>query len=169
MKVLCSRCFCAAGLLSLLVASWLGIADAQARGAYPGRVPDEKVLMDDERICLAMNIYHEARGESKRGKLAVAAVTMNRVKSPKYPDTICEVVWQPYQFSWTLLPKKLREPAEPDAWKVAIKIARDFVKGGKKWKGVGNATLYHNQTVRPDWSRKGRLVARVGRHRFYTL
>ncbi len=47
-----------------------------------------------EAICLATNIYHEARGESYAGKVAVANVTMNRVTSPKFPNTICDVVYQ---------------------------------------------------------------------------
>ena len=42
--------------------------------------------------CLALNIYHEARGESIEGQIAVSQVVMERVKSPKYPNTICEVV-----------------------------------------------------------------------------
>ncbi|HIE75488.1 MAG TPA: cell wall hydrolase, partial [Gammaproteobacteria bacterium] len=51
--------------------------------------------------CLALNIYHEARGESHDGQVAVAAVTLNRMQSASYPDTVCGVVWQPHQFSWT--------------------------------------------------------------------
>ena len=51
--------------------------------------------------CLALNIYHEARGERVEGQIAVAHVTMNRVNHEKWPSTICEVVYQPKQFSWT--------------------------------------------------------------------
>ena len=50
--------------------------------------------------CLARNIYHEARGESLQGQIAVAAVTVNRVLTKGYPSSICQVVYQPYQFSW---------------------------------------------------------------------
>ena len=44
--------------------------------------------------CLAMAIYYEARGESEKGQIAVAQVIMNRVKSRKYPGSICNVVYQ---------------------------------------------------------------------------
>ena len=159
MKFSETRWFNVAGLLSLLIAGWLGPVSAQAGQALP----------DDEKMCMAFNIYHEARGESKRGKLAVAAVTMNRVKSSKYPDSICDVVWQPYQFSWTMLPEKRHLPKEGKAWQASLKIAREFSAGKKKWNGIGKATHYHNDTVRPRWSAKSRLVAQVGRHSFYTL
>jgi len=55
----------------------------------------------EQLYCGAQNIYHESRGESNLGQIAVAHVVRNRVESPKYPNTVCEVVWQPKQFSWT--------------------------------------------------------------------
>ena len=51
--------------------------------------------------CLAIAMYYEARNQPIDGQLAVAQVIMNRVESPRYPDTVCEVVWQPKQFSFT--------------------------------------------------------------------
>ena len=66
--------------------------------------------------CLALNIYHEARGESLEGRLAVAAVTMNRVRDKRFPDRVCEGVWQPRQFSWTHDGRSDR-PREAKAWK----------------------------------------------------
>ena len=72
--------------------------------------PVEPVAVDaDELNCLAMNIYHEARGESETGRLAVANVTMNRVNHYKYPDTICGVVQQGIHYTnWkgNLMPKR---------------------------------------------------------------
>ena len=50
----------------------------------------------DEVECLALNIYHEARNQPTVGKLAVAQVTMNRVKDVRFPNTICGVVYQGY-------------------------------------------------------------------------
>ena len=44
--------------------------------------------------CLAQNIYHEARSESTAGRMAVALVTLNRVKDQRFPNTICGVVKQ---------------------------------------------------------------------------
>jgi len=76
----------------------------------------ELVEQEDEYYsqlqCLALNIYHEARSESPLGQEAVGLVTMNRVQDKRYPDTVCDVVYQAHvdskgrpkrnkcQFSW---------------------------------------------------------------------
>lgn len=57
-------------------------------------------LLKSEFECMAQNLYHEARGESIKGLIAVASVVLNRTQAPNFPDTICEVVYQKYQFSW---------------------------------------------------------------------
>ena len=44
-------------------------------------------LAEGEKLCLAQAIYHEARGESREGQLAVANVIINRAMSKKYPST----------------------------------------------------------------------------------
>ncbi|MCJ8322923.1 MAG: cell wall hydrolase [Rhizobiales bacterium] len=51
--------------------------------------------------CFVDNVYFEARNQTETGKFAVAFVTLNRVNSEDFPNSICEVVWQPGQFSWT--------------------------------------------------------------------
>ena len=78
-----------------------------------------------ELRCLAQNIYFEARGERQAGQLAVGLVTMNRVNSKRFPNTVCKVVWQKRQFSWTHDGKSDR-PTDMKAWKLAQKIA-EFV------------------------------------------
>ena len=64
------------------------------------RVPVATKEQEKELRCLALNIHFEARGESDQGKIAVAVVTLNRVKSKRFPSTICGVVKQKNQFSW---------------------------------------------------------------------
>lgn len=118
--------------------------------------------------CLAMNIYQEARGEPDKGKFAVAAVTMNRVKNKYYPSTICGVVWQPKQFSWTNLRKKYHVIKNTRAWEKALIIAQRFIDGDD-WTGVGKATHYHATTVSPNWKNEDNLIAQVGNHLFYAL
>ena len=62
----------------------------------------------DELICLAKNIYFEARAESLQGKMAVANVTKNRVESKNHPDTYCDVVKEgPVRESWKT--KKIKD------------------------------------------------------------
>ena len=62
----------------------------------------EPNIDSDELECLAKNIYHEARGESREGKVAVANVTLNRVHSARFPDTVCGVVYQAVYSRWWL-------------------------------------------------------------------
>lgn len=118
---------------------------------------------DDASImCLAKNIYYEARGEPKAGKLAVAKVTLNRVASPKFPDTVCDVVYQKYQFSWTLNHK--RKIIDNSAWGESLELARHAID--TKLTYLNLPVLYfHNATVSPDWGKK--LVAKIGNHYFY--
>jgi N-acetylmuramoyl-L-alanine amidase len=119
--------------------------------------------------CLARNIYYEARGESIKAQIAVANVTINRTKHSKYPDSICRVVYQPHQFSWTTRYKRPHESkVDIVAWRLAVKIARNAIRGkyGDVTKG---STHYHNVRVRPRWanSKKIRRVARIDKHVFY--
>lgn len=118
--------------------------------------------------CLAMNIYHEARGERIEGQIAVAHVTLNRVKHDNFPDTICDVVYQNKQFSWTFLIKDPK-PKEDRAWKRAQVIARDVMIGNTVDPSDG-ATFYHANYVNPFWAKdKSMSVSKViGVHVFYT-
>ncbi len=118
--------------------------------------------------CLAMNIYHEARGETEKGKLAVAAVTINRVKNKHYPNNVCDVVWQRKQFSWTDLKLKYQIIKDETAWINALEIAQLFLDGGD-WTGVGKATHYHSLAVSPSWKDNNHLITQVGNHLFYAL
>ena len=118
-----------------------------------------------ELHCLALNVYHEARSESDEGKFAVAQVTLNRVRSPRYPDRICEVVWQRRQFSWTHDGRPDR-PHNLEAWEEALWVATttyDF----NPLTIVGRATHYHAVYVRPPWATVYRRVRQIGQHIFY--
>ena len=124
--------------------------------------------------CLALNIYHEARGEPIAGQYAVAEVTMNRVSSKRYPETICKVVYQKRwdsirkryvgAFSWT----EIKPDREPDfqAWQQAKEIAAEYVNNEAKPR-VHGAIFYHARHIRPSWSHKRTEVARIGQHIFY--
>ena len=58
------------------------------------------MLIADALFCLALNVYHEAKNQSLIGQIAVAQVTMNRVRDDRYPSTVCEVVKQGPTYSW---------------------------------------------------------------------
>ncbi len=142
----------------------IGALTSQTAMTETGPAP----IYGQELGCLALNIYHEARGETEKGKLAVAAVTINRVNSKHYPNTVCEVVWQRKQFSWTNLKEKYHAVKDTKAWKNAVEIAQLFMDGGS-WPGVGKATHYHTTAVSPNWKDEDHLIAQVGNHLFYAL
>ncbi len=63
-------------------------------------IPINDLETNQESYCGAQNVYHESRGEPDLGMIAVAQVVQNRIKSTRFPDTVCEVVYQDKQFSW---------------------------------------------------------------------
>jgi N-acetylmuramoyl-L-alanine amidase len=124
-------------------------------------------LSEDDLFCMVQNVYHEARGEDVLGQVAVAHVTLNRVRSPAYPDTVCGLVWQKGQFSWTEGGRSDRM-TDLDAMGKAVDIALAASRGKIKGPTGGALHSYAHDRVRPHWSRQGyRLV--VGEHTFVRL
>ena len=80
----------------------------------------KKALADKQVKCLAENIYHESRGESLKGQVAVAKVTLNRLDEG-YANTVCGVVKQGCQFAWTCHPG-LSSPSG-QLWYQAVAVA----------------------------------------------
>lgn len=124
--------------------------------------------------CLAENIYFEARGEPMAGQYAVAEVTLNRVASPYYPDTICEVVhearWDPLRkrrvaaFSWTEL--EIKRSPRGAAWRQAMSAAT-AVYEDVHTPHVPGALFYHATYIDPYWAKTKKPVATIGNHVFY--
>ena len=123
-------------------------------------IPRKQYTERDLR-CLATNIYHEARGEGYLGGLAVAVVTINRTRHRDYPRTICEVVYQPRQFSWTNN-KNHRATVNP----ASIYLAKVALSQRHKLRGL-QATHYHTTAVKPRWRLHLQRVAKIGDHVFY--
>lgn len=113
--------------------------------------------------CLAQNIYHEARGEDFVGQSAVAHVTLNRVADDRWPDTVCGVVYQPYQFSWTTNKPVMNDPV---AYENSLMIAAVAVVGLSDDPTDGAVFYYDHSTVTPRWSRAFETVAVIGGHTF---
>jgi spore germination cell wall hydrolase CwlJ-like protein len=121
-----------------------------------------------ELKCLADNIYYEAGNQSTQGKLAVAAVTINRVKSPKFPKSVCAVVYQRTkrvcQFSWVCEGKKSVRSAQQ--YSESKKVAEKVLLSGANHGILGrNVLFYHADYVNPRWNL--RRVAKIGDHIFY--
>ena len=131
-----------------------------------GKVKDEK-LTEKELNCLALNIYHESRGEPLKGQLAVASVTLNRAIDDRYPDDICSVVWQPSQFSWTN-DRISDKPKNANSWKIAKNVAIIISSEYSPIIDVTNgATMFHAVGSKPSWRKRFEKTAQIGGHVFY--
>lgn len=111
--------------------------------------------------CLAKNMYFEARGESKRGLLAVAHVTINRTQSDEFPSRLCDVVYQKNQFSWTSMRLKIKDYTLYEEIK---QLAYDVLSGETQDPTKG-ALHFHSKHIRTRWNLKPK--ARIGNHIFY--
>jgi spore germination cell wall hydrolase CwlJ-like protein len=131
------------------------------------KTDDDVRYSKQDLFCMAKNIYHEAGSEPTLGKYAVAQVTINRMKSPQYKDTVCSVVFEPYQFSWANYHGRRWTTPRGENWQEAKRIARDVLENGKRIHGLDDALFYHATYVRPSWSRKFDRVTRIGLHIFY--
>ena len=120
---------------------------------------------EDGLMCLALNIYWEARNQSVAGQLAVAQVTLNRVLDPRYGDNVCDVVYEHKQFSWYWDGKK-DVPMEKHAWERAYLIASAALDGSGhvEFEGV---THYHAVYSKPFWKDYMVKVAKIDDHIFY--
>jgi hypothetical protein len=126
-------------------------------------------------ISLACNIYHEGRGESLEGQIAIINVTLNRVNAGEYLDSIAGVVWERVrgipQFSWTSKYKNQKVRNET-AWERSMMLARFAIDG--EIVDITNGSLYYHVTTldndNVDWF-KTALNHRIdiGRHSFYGI
>ena len=130
-------------------------------------------------MCLAMNLYHETRGETLAGNIAVGYVTMNRVADPRYPDTVCGVVHQAKYHGWDLVnPIRNRcqfswycdglsdNPQDGKAMLESVILAQHVIAGTVTDISQG-ATHYHAKYVNPYWSDDMTVVLEIGQHIFY--
>ncbi len=122
--------------------------------------------------CLALNIYHEARGEPLEGKIAIAQVVMNRVGDPYFPAEVCDVVKQGgerprdrCQFSWWCDGLSDR-PDDAGAWEDSKGLAGQILAGRLDDPTQG-ALWYHADYVTPAWQMDMVRQGKIGRHIFY--
>lgn len=135
--------------------------------------------VEDQIHALAMNMYHEARGEGHDAMQMVGEVTMNRVKSDHFPNTICKVVYQSRfdgngnpkrhqcQFSW-FCDGRSDKPYDRKSWETSMKIAKGLVKGDISLIGI-DATHYHTKDVKPYWAKRFTKLGSYGDHIFYRM
>lgn len=121
--------------------------------------------------CLAEALYFEARGETVKGQFAVAEVILNRVKSERFPSSICGVIKQGtgkrYQCQFTYTCDGYKDTiGEPRAYDRVGKVARAIMDAGDQ-NLTNGATHYHTTAVNPNWARVYTRTARIGDHLFY--
>jgi spore germination cell wall hydrolase CwlJ-like protein len=156
-------------LVGLIVAAAAMVAALTAPRISLAGPPD----IDEGReiSCLALTIYHEARGESERGKLAVGHVVMNRTRSGLFPADVCDVVkegGQQYhrcQFSWWCDGLSDR-PKDEAALRESLWLAEQIYYGCTRDPTAG-ALWYHSTEVKPSWSKSLGPGKRIDRQVFY--
>lgn len=121
--------------------------------------------------CVALTVYHEARGEPYESQFAVASVVINRSLRNFNGDT-CKAAFADVQFSWTSRGYDRRTgrltqagiPTDKRAWEESLRVAKDAIYR----RSMPNLYHYHTSTSRPVWvSKVGSVVARYGNHVFY--
>lgn len=123
--------------------------------------------------CLTKNIYWEAASEPFEGKVGVAQVTMNRVESGKFADTVCGVVHQKNvfyekvicQFSWYCENTYKTKRVQADLWKESEEVAKKVLLEKFRLPSLTNALYYHADYVNPNWRKP--KITQIGRHVFY--
>lgn len=114
---------------------------------------------DSEVYLLARLVHGEARGEPYVGKVAVAAVVLNRVNSSSFPNSISGVIYQAGAFD-CVTDGQINLTPDSDS----IRAARDALNG---WDPSGGCLYYYNPSTATNnwiWTREVRLA--IGNHNF---
>jgi len=168
----------AAGALSLFFTSPAAAANEWKMAPLSSQVvliPEAQELTENQRqefLCMSLAIYHEARGvRDPDGQYAVAYVVLNRSESIRFPHTVCGVVWQQSQFTWTRWPVGAIVPREHNAWLASQQIAYAVLTNTEdRHDPTGGATHFFNvNLVRPAWARNPLHSWQNGAHMFVRL
>ena len=131
------------------------------------KTKQQVALTAKELDCLAKNIYHEAGVEDRAGKIAVAQVTLNRLKEGRWGNNVCSVVYAKAQFSWTLDKKKRNQVPQGLLWEQSRAVALEFQRGTRV-KGLEDSTHYHADYIKdPNWAKAKKVAKQIGQHIFY--
>ena len=137
------------------------------------------MILETALMCMAANIYHEAKNQPMAGQIAVAQVVMNRVNDSRYPDNVCDVIKQGLtykngkvvlgkcQFSWYCDGKKDDVNMKSEKWRNSLRYASMVITNRITLDVTEGATHYHATYVRPAWARTKTKTVRINRHIFY--
>ncbi|OKP83844.1 spore cortex-lytic enzyme [Paenibacillus sp. P32E] len=120
---------------------------------------DAMGLSENDLKIMANAVYGESRGEPFEGQVAVAAVILNRVKSPNFPKTPSGVIFQPGAFTAVADGQIYLEPNEQ-----ARKAVQQALNG---WDPSGGCIYYFNpKTATSKWIWSRPQVKTIGQHIF---
>ena len=138
------------------------------------------MILETALMCMALNMYHEAKNQSMLGQLAVGQVVMNRVEDKRFPDNVCDVVTEAVtykgtdkpvlhkcQFSWYCDGQKDEPDFDSKEWWDAKEYASIVLSGTIMLDVTEGATHYHATYVRPAWAKTKTKTTRIDRHIFY--
>lgn len=126
-----------------------------------------------EVLCIANAVFHEARGEPVNGQEAVAWTIVHRMQHSRFPETACDVVWQPGQFEWT---QRVREGGciypnpKSEAWLTALAVAEYVFQNQDRVRDCTPLFFYNPAGLEESWLQLNtEKLYRIGNHRFSTL
>ena len=137
------------------------------------------MILETALMCMATNIYHEAKNQPMVGQIAVAQVVMNRANDSRYPNNVCDVIKQGLtykngkvvlgkcQFSWYCDGKKDDVNMKSEKWRTSLRYASMVITNKITLDVTEGATHYHATYVRPAWARTKTKTVRINRHIFY--
>lgn len=143
------------GVVGVTTAQAMGISTSSSSSAGS----TQGINKNTDEYLLARTIHGEARGEPYIGKVAVAAVVLNRVKSPSFPNSAAGVVYQPLAFT-AVADGQINLTPNKDS----INAARDAING---WDPTNGCLYYWNPVTATSkwiWSRK--VTLKIGKHWF---
>ena len=144
--------------------------------------------------CLALNMYHEARGQGTAGLFAVSAVVLNRVNDKRFPNSVCEVIEQgPIRESWKTrqhkdLPKYKRQyypiknkcqfswycdgksdtPYNKKKYQELLDLSKAIMYNELSFVDITDGALfYHADYVTPGWAKTKQKTVEIQDHIFY--
>jgi spore germination cell wall hydrolase CwlJ-like protein len=124
---------------------------------------------DDATQCLALAVYWESKGCSRKDMTAVGWVVLNRIADPDFPDAVCPVVKEggetpPCQFSWWCDGKSDR-PEDGEDWRLARTVAEQL-QSDPPPDPTGGALFFHSKDITAPWSDLQK-TAEIDCHIFY--
>jgi len=159
--------------VAILASLLSGVNSAQAESSMydilnQNPLPVASAVLSNSRQleCMTQAIYFEARGEHRVGKIAVAQVVMNRVRSRSYPNDVCAVVYQKNykaqgcQFTWACYANN--KITSKTLYDESRAVAQAVLSGAVTTDPTGGAVSFNNRPFRGQ-----QLHVKIGNHYFY--